>query len=494
MPSQLVVIFSLFLGFINIFNAFSSGVLWWRQKETVFRDLFIFWCFGVLVFLTTGLAQTQTELVKVLSYYVLVIGNSCLVFLFSSILGVRISARRYILASIAAMVIGSGVTFAFYTFFSLRGFYLYLLPFLVSNCFNWILCGLAIRNVVLKRSQHTAMGWSFLVTVIVLGIHMLAAAYLHTQPHFEILGPGLGAAIVYAMSVFAFSSAIEVLEKKKTSAEMQIVKAERDSAEKLNQTKSLFLANISHELRTPMHGILSFARFGQQKIDSPKEKLKSYFDEISDSANRLMSLLNDLLDLATLEAGKMEMKPEDLDLFMIAQSAANQMASYATERGISFEVIRSSSMTETVFDEARMLQVFRNLLSNAVKFTKDKDVVRIEIEVVGDLARARVMNWGVGIPDNELETIFDKFVQSSKTSTGAGGTGLGLAICKEIIQRHDGRIWAENRNSGETVFTFEFPTSRERSTPSSAICKPQRSEALSSQVCQTRKGKRFYGN
>ncbi|MEK7358237.1 MAG: hypothetical protein AAB250_17455, partial [Bdellovibrionota bacterium] len=108
MPSQLVVIFSLFLGFINIFNAFSSGVLWWRQKETVFRDLFIFWCFGVLVFLTTGLAQTQTELVKVLSYYVLVIGNSCLVFLFSSILGVRISARRYILASIAAMVIGSG--------------------------------------------------------------------------------------------------------------------------------------------------------------------------------------------------------------------------------------------------------------------------------------------------------------------------------------------------------------------------------------------------
>lgn len=459
MQNQLVIIFSLFLGFINVFNAFSSGILWWRQKEIVFRDLFIFWCLGVLVFVTTGIANTKGELVKILSFYVLVIGNSCLVFLFSSILAVHIPARRFILASIVSILIGGGITFITYTFFGSRGLPAYLMPFLVADSYNWILCGLAIRHIVLKRGPFTPMGWSFLISVIILSIHQLLAAYYMTNPALAVLGPGIGACIVYAMSIFAFASAVEVLEKKNTTAEMQIMKAQRDSAEKLNQAKSLFLANISHELRTPMHGIMSFARFGQQKIDSPKENLKSYFDEISDSANRLMALLNDLLDLSKLEAGKMEIRPECLDLFTVAQSVAKEMSSYAAEKGISFTVVRISPATEAIFDETRLQQVFRNLLSNAVKFTKDKNAVLIEIETTTASARARVINWGLGIPEQELEKIFDKFVQSSKTSTGAGGTGLGLALCKEIMQLHGGRIWAESRNSGETVFTFEFPIS-----------------------------------
>jgi signal transduction histidine kinase len=98
----------------------------------------------------------------------------------------------------------------------------------------------------------------------------------------------------------------------------------------------------------------------------------------------------------------------------------------------------------------------QNLLSNAVKFTKNHKVVRIEIEANRQMVQCRIVNWGVGIPANELDTVFDKFVQSSKTQSGAGGTGLGLAICKEILRCHHGRIWADSRSDSKTTFTFEL--------------------------------------
>lgn len=233
---------------------------------------------------------------------------------------------------------------------------------------------------------------------------------------------------------------------------------EKVAAEKANQTKSLFLANISHELRTPMHGILSFARFGQQRIaTSTPEKLKSYFDEIYDSGTRLMTLLNDLLDLTKLEAGKIEYSMKKGDLIEVAKVIQLEMRAFAEEKKLSIEVESKTAEVLGVFDGERLMQVLRNIVSNAIKFSNEDTVIHIECAETSDAIECRVINQGPGIPGSELETIFDKFVQSSKTKTGAGGTGLGLAICKEIVEQHGGRIWAESHPSGETVFSVRIP-------------------------------------
>lgn len=240
---------------------------------------------------------------------------------------------------------------------------------------------------------------------------------------------------------------------------LQSERIEREAAQKADQAKSLFLANVSHELRTPMHGILSFARFGQQKIGTAsREKIKSYFDEIYDSGSRLMVLLNDLLDLAKLEAGKVEYSMREGDLAEIAKAAEREMSAFAGEKRLKLEV--TSCEARGTFDTDKILQVLRNLVSNAIKFSDADTKVRIRVDVANAKLRCQVENQGLGIPATELGMIFDKFVQSSKTRTGAGGTGLGLAICKEIVEQHGGKIWAENVAGGKTVFTFELPANQ----------------------------------
>jgi PAS domain S-box-containing protein len=254
-----------------------------------------------------------------------------------------------------------------------------------------------------------------------------------------------------AIAIVAFR---DLRERKKS----EILQSEKTAAEKANQAKSVFLANISHELRTPMHGILSYAQFGRKKADSAsKEKLKSYFDEIYDSGSRLMNLLNDILDLTKLEAGKVDYSMEEGNLDDLVDSVRSELKAFAEGKQLAIVVSSEGQKLESIFDGMKIMQVIRNLLSNAIKFSKPGSKICIETVSLAQTLRCSVINHGVGIPKSELETVFDKFVQSSKTKTGAGGTGLGLAICKEIIQQHGGRIWAESEVDGETRFIFELP-------------------------------------
>jgi len=232
----------------------------------------------------------------------------------------------------------------------------------------------------------------------------------------------------------------------------------REATEAAALAKQQFLANISHELRTPMYGIISFSRFGMD--DAPKgrrEELLDYFQQIATCGNTLLSLLDDLLDLAKFDSGRMRLEFGPVPLEEIAREAAHEFSMLYKERRVTLEFQADPGLLPVRADRNRMRQVFRNLLSNAGKFTPAGGQVTMRVTHAGAMARVTVEDSGRGIPPAELEAVFDRFSQASNNSAAAGGTGLGLPLCREIVLSHGGRIWAENRQPNGTRMTLDVP-------------------------------------
>ena len=231
----------------------------------------------------------------------------------------------------------------------------------------------------------------------------------------------------------------------------------KDIAEAANISKSEFLANMSHELRTPMHGILSYARFGIKKADKEERaRLRGFFETIQGCGNTLLALLDSLLDLSKLEAGRVEFRFERGNIREVAEDVLKIFASLSAERQLAIRANFES--IEATVDHDKLQQVMRNLLGNALKFTAEESTIDFSVVEVGaGRFRVSVADQGPGVPPEELDSVFDKFVQSSTTKSDGGGTGLGLSISREIVERHGGRIWAENRPRGGAIFHFEVP-------------------------------------
>ncbi|MCP4757614.1 MAG: response regulator [Proteobacteria bacterium] len=252
------------------------------------------------------------------------------------------------------------------------------------------------------------------------------------------------------------------------------LKMAKEMAEKASQAKSEFLANMSHEFRTPMHAILSFSSFGITNIDTAtKDKFLSYFTKINNSGQRLLVLLNDLLDLSMMESGKMEYQMGQYNVLLIINNLVSSFKPQIEEKNMILEVIQPTFPTNIVCDHLRIAQLMRNLISNGIKFTPNGKKITItlgEEEIkTGENSipalKIRIADQGVGIPEEELGTVFDKFNQSTRTKTGAGGTGLGLSICSEIVKAHKGRLDAENNPDNGAVFSVVLPLEQKSFSP-----------------------------
>lgn len=255
----------------------------------------------------------------------------------------------------------------------------------------------------------------------------------------------------------------EIEERKRIEERLSIAKKE---AEEANNAKSSFLANVSHELRNPMHQIIAFSKSGDEKYDKTNdEKRRHYFKQIRKSADRLLVLLNNLLDLSKLESGRTDFNLAEHDLVALIDDAVNEFKPSLEEKQLAIEMENFSAAQSIHCDAYKIGQVIRNLLSNTIKFSPEKRKIRINIrqsstEYEGKSVPSVTLAFidqGIGIPEDHLDLIFEKFSQSGESNTPASGTGLGLAISREIIKGHKGRIWAENNPEGGAVFKIVLP-------------------------------------
>ena len=270
----------------------------------------------------------------------------------------------------------------------------------------------------------------------------------------------------------AYNNMLKEIQYAKEHLEEKVVERTQD-LEKAMQIKEQFLSNMSHEIRIPIHGIMNYVDFLVQDWEIlEQEQRYSFIKKLHINSSRLLSLINNLLDLSKLDAGKMEFFMQKEDLITLVEGVIQECEALLMQNKniiLDFECKREF-FYKAILDNERIAQVVRNLLSNAIKFTK-KGKITMKLEIVRlkkhKAIQFSISDEGVGIPADELEYIFDKFNQSTKTKTGAGGTGLGLAISKEIIKAHQGVIWAANNsNNIGSTFTFIIPVNQQKNKES----------------------------
>jgi signal transduction histidine kinase len=256
-------------------------------------------------------------------------------------------------------------------------------------------------------------------------------------------------------------------------------------AEGASRHKSVFLANMSHELRTPLNAIIGFSELLEdQHFGSLNERQQRYIGNVLSSGRHLLALINDVLDISKVEAGKIEVQPEVFAAGPALEAAIREVRSQAIRRGVRMELEIEEGLTTLVADPLRFKQILYNLLSNAVKFTDPGGGVRVSARVVhgsrftvhgerpdqpepstvnrepnGDFVEIAVSDTGIGIRAQDIPRLFQPFTQlDASLARRYQGTGLGLALTKRLVELHGGQIWAESEGEGKgSTFTFTLP-------------------------------------
>ncbi len=248
--------------------------------------------------------------------------------------------------------------------------------------------------------------------------------------------------------------------EERAALESQLTDAveERDHARAALDKKAEALAHMSHELRTPMNGILGMTRLALQSELS--EKQREYLEVVNSSADALLTLINDILDLSKLDAGRLALEAIPFDMRDTVQNSIKSVKTLIRDKGLEVAIeVADDVPAVLVGDPGRLRQVLLNLISNAIKFTQ-KGTVRLTIDrqmVSADRVQLhfQVSDQGIGIPSDQLSTIFEPYLQADdSTAREYGGTGLGLAICRDLVELMNGRIWAESVEGAGATFHF----------------------------------------
>ena len=238
----------------------------------------------------------------------------------------------------------------------------------------------------------------------------------------------------------------------------QQLQQRNEEVERANRLKSEFLASMSHELRTPLHTILGFTELLQEEVDGPlNERQKRFVTHVHQDAEHLLELINDILDLSKIEAGKMELRLEVFDARQAVEEVVASILGRAEAKSIALENRVANGLPVNA-DRVRFKEIFYNLLSNAVKFTLEGGRIEIDSTRIGNVPSFSVKDTGIGIARQELASIFDKFYQAGSTTKGVReGTGLGLAITRHLVEMHGGVLKVESEPGKGSTFSFTLP-------------------------------------
>lgn len=235
-----------------------------------------------------------------------------------------------------------------------------------------------------------------------------------------------------------------------------------EELKELDRLKSAFLANMSHELRTPMNSILGFTDVMLEGLDGPlTENMDNDLRLIQKNGQHLLHLINDVLDMAKIESGKMNLNLEKFRVHAAFEDVISITSTFANDKHIALSIAETSDQTVEIYaDNTRLRQVLINLVNNAIKFTEAGKVTIAATPMKGAKVLISVKDTGIGIPQNDLEAVFQEFTQVDVSTTRkAGGTGLGLPISRRLVEMHGGRLWAESagiHGEGSTFFV-EMP-------------------------------------
>lgn len=256
------------------------------------------------------------------------------------------------------------------------------------------------------------------------------------------------------LSVLANQVAIS-LENARLYEELSSSNAQLMQASRL---KSQFLASMSHELRTPLNSIIGFSKVLLNRLDGDlTERQEAYIRSVHNSGTHLLTLINGILDFSRIEAGKLEMVSEELDLHELIDECIESSMPLARGKQVKLEKNVPLELPRLSADRTKVKQILLNLLSNALKFTTQGRVL-VGAVAEPDAMRISVADTGIGIRQEDLTRLFEAFQQlDNPVARGAGGTGLGLAISKKFVELHGGRIWAESRENQGSTFHFTLP-------------------------------------